>query len=210
MKYLQKTHTHSHEISKKYTNSIWEMIFRRCSFLLGSNLLVSRLGGSRGSFLLAFFFSGGLALLELLLLSLLDLVFQLFLDGSIFLLPLLVEFIIAGLLLAVGIFVFLFIWFSQGLVFLADLWDNLGDFKSREFSSALSEDFTLVEEEPSLGSLGLVRKVLKVFIDSRLRHLWYYWLDMFFGGDIVYLFLLIFLWFLIIIIEWWRGAHFFY
>jgi len=194
---------------KKYTHSIWEMIFRRCSFLLGSNLLVSRLGGTSGNFLLAFlfFFSGGLALLELFLLSLLELVFQLFLDGSVFFLPLIVEFIIAGLLLVVGVFIFLFIWFSQGLVFLTDLWDNLRDFKSREFSSSLGEDFALVEEEPSLGSLGLMRKVLKVFIDDRLRHLWL--LIRYVFGEIVYLFLLIFLWFLIIIIERWRGARFF-
>ena len=93
------------------------------------------------------------------------------LDGTVLILPLVVEGIIRGLLLAVGILILLLFLLSEDLVFFTDLGDDLRYLQSREFSSALGEDFTLVEEEACLGSLGLSGEILEGFVLNSLGHI---------------------------------------
>jgi len=95
----------------------------------------------------------------------------LLLDGTVLILPLVVEGIIRGLLLAVGILILLLFLLSEDLVFFTDLGDDLRYLQSREFSSALGEDFTLVEEEACLGSLGLSGEILEGFVLNSLGHI---------------------------------------
>jgi len=94
----------------------------------------------------------------------------LFLDGTVLGLPCVVEGIIRSLLLVVSILVLLLILLRESLVFFTDLGDDLRNLKGREFSSALSEDFTLVEEETCLGSLRLCGEILEGFVLSSLGH----------------------------------------
>jgi len=70
----------------------------------------------------------------------------------------------------VSILILLLFLFSEDLVFFTDLGDDLRYLQGRELSSALSEDFTLVEEETCLGSLGLRGEILEGFVYNRLGH----------------------------------------
>jgi len=95
----------------------------------------------------------------------------LFLDGTVLVLPCIVEGIIRSLFFVVSILILLLFLFSEDLVFFTDLGDDLRYLQSREFSSALGEDFTLVEEEACLGSLGLSGEILEGFVLNSLGHI---------------------------------------